>query len=267
MSRARSWLLARRTRRWLAHTALTALAISATGCCALFGIGCPCEPDAAWGRFDGHPQLRGVGDGHEFQLLTPFTFVDRTGVAWTAARFDDGPWTWNGASIPRSVWSFIGSPFKGCHQYPSILHDYLYQRRGLGRFSREQVDRIYYESLRAAGAGAVNASVQHFALRAFGVRWEPSEPPAPPATLEEQRAVLGMVKQRLIDATVLGAEPPDIESLVDTYERPANVDSLLREVRRFDQAQRENLSSIEEWQRQERRLQQLPSPRQLRTPR
>jgi hypothetical protein len=34
---------------------------------------------------------------------------------------------WDGASIPRAAWSFIGSPFRGRYQQAALVHDILYE--------------------------------------------------------------------------------------------------------------------------------------------
>jgi len=76
-----------------------------------------------YGSFSGNPKTEWLvtenGIDQDMVLLEDFLFEDPDGKPWKA------PATFpiNGASIPRQLWTLIGSPFVGNYRRASIVHD------------------------------------------------------------------------------------------------------------------------------------------------
>ncbi len=77
----------------------------------------------AHGRFSGEPDARWLSDKHgadrTMKLLTAFWFRDPKKKQWDAPAGS----VVDGASIPRALWSIVGSPYTGCYRRGSIVHD------------------------------------------------------------------------------------------------------------------------------------------------
>ncbi len=132
------------------------------------------------GRFEGQLVVEWidgeVGPDRSMRLVAPFVFHDDWGTAWTVptgAVID-------GASIPRVLWPFIGSPFVGDYRRASAVHDYycaVKNRRW------QAVHRMFYDALLASGVPGLLAKVLYGAVFAGGPRWvgirgiEPGSPP------------------------------------------------------------------------------------------
>lgn len=83
--------------------------------------------------------------------------------------------TYDGASVPRWLWSLTGLGIDGLHRAACLVHDYLYVQRGKIisfdgaekiSLNREQVDMIFKQML-------IDASIaeHRIAIAYKGVRW------------------------------------------------------------------------------------------------
>jgi hypothetical protein len=134
-----------------------------------------CPTEAAWGEFGPYPLLRDIGNGDIFLLDAPFTFRDRNGKVWTARK----DLRWDGASIPRALWTAVGSPMTGCYRWASMVHDECYKHADeyIGRsVTRKDADRMFHDGCRAKGIGRAKSATMYYALRWFGKRWSDAEP-------------------------------------------------------------------------------------------
>ncbi len=98
-------------------------------------------------------------------LLSELRYTDPKGVVWIApagSKID-------GASIPRSLWSFMGGPFEGRYRNASVLHDVAYDEH-----SRpwQDADRMFYNAMRCSGVGALEAKTMYYSLVRFGRHWK-----------------------------------------------------------------------------------------------
>ena len=59
-------------------------------------------------------------DDRNVQLLEPFGYKDSKGVDWDVP----AGYVSDGASIPWSLWTFIGGPYDGPYRDAAIIHDY-----------------------------------------------------------------------------------------------------------------------------------------------
>jgi len=121
-----------------------------------------CSPSG--GAYFGERNFRWIGDGRLMSLLSEFGYRDGCGESWpvpVGAVVD-------GASIPRSLWSIIGSPFVGLYRDASVVHDFYCDVR-----SRpwRRVHRVFYEAMLTSGVSRVQARVMYAAVRWFGPRW------------------------------------------------------------------------------------------------
>jgi hypothetical protein len=97
-------------------------------------------------------------------LLHELSYTDPKGVVWVAPAGS----VVDGASIPRSLWSFMGGPFEGKYRNASVLHDVSYDQK---QRPPRDCDRMFYDAMRCSGVGAVEAKTMYYALLRFGRHW------------------------------------------------------------------------------------------------
>ncbi len=105
------------------------------------------------------------GDDRLMTLTAPLIYLDSKGRRWEAPRglrFD-------GASIPRILWSFVGGPYEGDYRRGALMHD-----AGCADQSRPraEVDWMFYDAMRCDGVGFWKAKLIYTAVRRFGwIAW------------------------------------------------------------------------------------------------
>jgi hypothetical protein len=114
------------------------------------------------GAFNGYVKAEWLEDGVSMRLLCDFEYVEDDGYRWVATAGT----VVNGASIPRPLWSIIGSPFTGRYRAPSVLHDALYQDPN--GHSRMDIDRMFRRACRDCGVGVVEAGILYLGIRLGG---------------------------------------------------------------------------------------------------
>jgi hypothetical protein len=98
-------------------------------------------------------------------LLSELRYTDPNGTIWNApagAKVD-------GASIPRSLWTFMGGPFEGKYRNASVLHDVAYEQHNR---PWEDCDRMFYHAMRCSGVSAAEAGTMYYSLYRFGRHWK-----------------------------------------------------------------------------------------------
>ncbi len=122
---------------------------------------------AAGGAFQGRLVLEDVDleNGRNFKLLEPLRYIDPVGAVWEAR----AGLVVDGASIPRPLWSIVGSPYTGLYRRAAVIHDFYctYNYR-----QWERVHRVFYDAMRTAGVGPVQAALMYYAVWRFGPRWD-----------------------------------------------------------------------------------------------
>jgi hypothetical protein len=114
-------------------------------------------------QFYGEILLKPV-DGVLMEVQQPFGFLDARNRKWEVpAKFRT-----DGASIPRALWSIIGSPFTGNYLAASIIHDFYCDLK-----SREwrEVHQAFFDTMIASKVENVQAKVMYYAVYRFGPRW------------------------------------------------------------------------------------------------
>lgn len=102
-------------------------------------------------------------DGRTAALLAVFAYVDGSGTRWevpTGAIVD-------GASIPRPLWSLIGSPWTGKYREASVVHDHFCDTK---MAEWKTVHRNFYTAMLANGVGTIQAKIMYAAVYRFGPR-------------------------------------------------------------------------------------------------
>jgi hypothetical protein len=134
----------------------------------------PFTDDPAAGVFSGTPKLEFIdtpnAPNRNVRVLEDFTFTRADdGTVWDAPAGS----LVDGASIPRVLWSVVGSPFTGDYVYASIVHDVACHVR-----SRPWRDTHYmfYLACLAGGTRRGRAKLMYLAVRNFGPHWPEPAP-------------------------------------------------------------------------------------------
>jgi len=114
------------------------------------------------GYFSGNPKTEWLSNPHQgdrnMKLLEDFYFVDPDGDRWLAPKGS----IINGASIPRFLWSSVGSPFVGDYRNASVVHDVGCDDPTQ---DRKAVDKMFYHACRAGGCSSINARKLYLGVR------------------------------------------------------------------------------------------------------
>ncbi|HEY4282287.1 MAG TPA: DUF1353 domain-containing protein [Chthoniobacterales bacterium] len=117
-----------------------------------------------WGFYSGYPETRWDPDGRTMTLLNELRYTDPQGAVWIAPAGSKV----DGASIPRSLWTFMGGPFEGRYRNASVLHDVSYDQK---KRPPEDCDRMFYNAMRCSGVSAAEAGTMYYSLLRFGHHW------------------------------------------------------------------------------------------------
>jgi len=116
---------------------------------------------------NGEVLTRWLADGRKMQLLVDVSFIDSSGKVWTAPHGT----VIDGASIPRLLWSFYGSPFCGKYRKASVVHDFYCVAR---TEPHEAVHKMFYEACLASGVSEGKAGKMFWAVNEHGPKWDKS---------------------------------------------------------------------------------------------
>lgn len=118
--------------------------------------------------FFGNLQLQPMQDGRNMRVASGIGYIDDKLRKWEvpAGTITDG------ASIPRPLWSIIGSPFTGKYLRASVLHD-----RFVSTKFRSWADthEMFYDVMIADGVDHAQATLMWAAVYRFGPRWTQNE--------------------------------------------------------------------------------------------
>lgn len=113
----------------------------------------------------GNPETAWLASGRDrdrkMELLKSFTFYNSQGQDWTAPEAT----VIDGASIPRALWSLVGSPYCGYYRRASIVHDWACDQAVGDPAARKRADRMFYEACRAGGCSPFEAMVMYLGVR------------------------------------------------------------------------------------------------------
>jgi len=115
---------------------------------------------ADYGTFSGNPLTEWLVDGYDgddsdrdMQLWSDFGYTDPHGRIWPAQKGR----VINGASIPRPLWSLVGSPYTGAYRRASIVHD-IACSAGSGVL-RADADHMFYFACLCGGCNLFEAKM------------------------------------------------------------------------------------------------------------
>ena len=138
------------------------------------------------GKFSGEPittWLTEASDDRDMELYADFTFTDPAGTMWPAPKGS----RINGASIPRPLWSLVGSPYTGDYRRASIVHDVACDLAGKDVTKRRAADRMFFHACREGGCSAEQAMLLYLGVR-VGAAWSTVPAWAPALAAHEQGA-------------------------------------------------------------------------------
>lgn len=125
------------------------------------------EP-APYGKFVGDVEAKWLAESGEdrlMELLKEFSYIDQQGRKWTTPQ----GWKVDGASIPRMLWTIVGSPFTGNYRRASVVHDYYCYVQTM---PWQDVHRMFYWASRADGVSELGAKILYAGVYAGGPRWK-----------------------------------------------------------------------------------------------
>ena len=71
----------------------------------------------------------------------------------------------DGASIPKWLWSIYGSPLNGNYVVASLIHDGLYASQ---KVSKEISDKIFLDVMKQSNVGYIKRTSMYLAVKLFG---------------------------------------------------------------------------------------------------
>jgi hypothetical protein len=113
------------------------------------------------GIFSGNPKtmwLSDRGDDRDMQVIEDFWYLDQDGRRWDVPAGT----VINGASIPRTLWSSVGSPYTGNYRRAALVHDAAVGREGV---LRAESDAMFYFACLAGGCTQLQAKMLYAGVR------------------------------------------------------------------------------------------------------
>ena len=114
------------------------------------------------GSFSGNPKTEwlvdAAGEDRNMKLLANFSFTDPDRRVWPAPKGS----IVNGASIPRALWSTVGSPYTDDYRRASVVHDVACDTAGV---SRKEADIMFFHGCRAGGCSPAQARILYAGVR------------------------------------------------------------------------------------------------------
>jgi len=132
------------------------------------------EPEAVWLTQDGT-------EDRPMKILQDFYFVDPSSKKWQAPAGS----VVDGASIPRALWTIIGSPYTGDYRRASVVHDVACDEAGGNKKKRRAADRMFFHACRAGGCSIWQSIILYLGVRIGAVA---SEVPAWQAAVATETA-------------------------------------------------------------------------------
>lgn len=116
------------------------------------------------GFFSGQPLTRWLTEDkpdRKMVLEEAFIFTDPDGKVWEVP----AGYSIDGASIPKALWSLIGSPYTGDYRRASIVHDKACDDAKKDFIARRAADRMFFHACRAGGCSTDEAKTLYLGVR------------------------------------------------------------------------------------------------------
>ncbi len=210
--------------------------------------------DQSFGNFSGSVKAEWQEDGRSMKLLENFEFIDPNGLTWLAPKES----VVDGASIPRFLWTLVGSPFSGEYRDASVIHDVACAEK---KRTWEVVHLAFYYAMLASGVGEAKSKIMYGAVYHFGPRWPIKqkvlvrkagtydvfvgyENPCPPGwhcfdegnPIYEKRYLSDLYEERLVPAPKSTLKQENFETLISEIENAEKTGNpiALEKIRGFD---------------------------------
>jgi len=168
--------------------------------------------------FSGNPRtewlVSAANKDRKMQLIDAFSYTDKKGDKWSAPAC----YVIDGASIPRALWTAVGSPYCGMYRRASVVHDKACEDAVGDDAARYAADRMFYRACRDGGCSWLQAKILYIGVR-IGANWRAAslledDRPAEPRTEEDEvdRAAQQALKA-IADDPEVAAAPDDPELL------------------------------------------------------
>lgn len=128
---------------------------------------------STYGKFVGTVKSEWVESDRKMKLLEDFIYIDPSGYQWEAPKES----IIDGASIPRLLWTMVGSPFAGDYRNASVVHDVACDQKSA---PWKNVHRMFFYACRCGGVDEKKAKLMFWAVRNFGPKWGPQAEAASP---------------------------------------------------------------------------------------
>src|SRR4029450_10737724 len=117
------------------------------------------------GKFSGAPEAvwltqEGRAD-RDMRIVRTFSFTDPDSREWNAPAGS----VVDGASIPRALWTIVGSPYTGDYRRASVGHDVACDEAGSHNKKRRAADRMFFHACRAGGCSIWQSIVLYLGVR------------------------------------------------------------------------------------------------------
>lgn len=170
-----------------------------------------------------------TAEDRSVQLLEDFGFKDSKGVEWLVPAGT----TSDGASIPWSLWSFIGGPFDGPYRDAAVIHDYYCIQRTR---TWEDVHKMFLEASLRRGVPESTAQTMYAGILYGGPRWDPPK---------------SVTKAQVIPVQTTTTTPPPIKDKGITKRAPtagekADADELKRWIEQTKPTPEQIMKKVEE---------------------
>jgi hypothetical protein len=152
------------------------------------------------GQFVGELKYKPIGGGNH-EVLEYFEFVSPDGLKWGVPK---GTIT-DGASIPRVLWTIVGSPYGGHYVRAAVVHDYYCE---IKTRDWKDVHRVFYEVMLADKESAARAKWMYLAVYYAGPRWSKS-------VMMQNRSVCKTIERDSGPAQVVCSTVPETVSRID----------------------------------------------------
>jgi hypothetical protein len=116
------------------------------------------------GQFSGEPLTRWCTEDcadRKMVLVETFQYIDPDDITWEAPEGCEI----DGASIPRALWTLVGSPFTGDYRRASIVHDQACRDASGDIPKRRAADRMFFNACRAGGCTIEEATTLYLGVR------------------------------------------------------------------------------------------------------
>jgi hypothetical protein len=117
------------------------------------------------GIFYGTLKLQPIGDGINMKVLDAYSYSDSSGHVLSA----QPGFVMDGASIPRVLWTVMGSPFTGKYIGAAVVHDVGCAGH---KYTWQITHRMFYDAMIDLGVNEHQAKLMYYGVLFGGPKWK-----------------------------------------------------------------------------------------------